>query len=65
MDIRKTILFRKSANALARVIKEVVKSLFLEVSKKHGDMSPRGMVSGHGWDGLAIVLDCFRGLIQP
>jgi len=45
--------------------REVVKSLSPEVFKKCVVVALRDVVSGHGGDGLTVVLDDLRGLFQP
>lgn len=39
-----------------------MESLPLEVSKNHGDVALRDMVSGHGGGGLVVELDNLSGL---
>ena len=48
-------------NGLSR---EVVESLSLEVIKKCVYVALRGVVSGHGRDGLMVGLDDFSGLFS-
>jgi len=45
--------------------RQVVKSPFVKVFKKHIDVALRDMISGHGGDGLMVVLDDLSGLFQP
>ena len=44
---------------------EVVESPSLEVLKERLHVALRGVVSGHGGDGLVVGLDDLRGLFQP
>mgnify|MGYP001859377340 CR=1 FL=1 len=46
-----------------RLPREVVQSPSLEVFKSRGDVALRGVVSGHGGDGLGFGLD-LRGLFK-
>lgn len=41
--------------------REVVESLPLEVSKNHGDVALRAVVTGHGEGGLVVELDDLSG----
>lgn len=50
--------------ALEQLPRKVMGSLSLEVFKKCRDVTPRGMVSGHGGNGL-IVGDGLSDLLQP
>ena len=45
-----------------RLPREAMESPSLEVLKKHIDVAVRGMVSGHGGDGLAVGLDALSDL---
>ena len=44
--------------------REVVKSLSLEVFKRHIDVALRSIVNGYGGNGLMVGLDDPRGLFQ-
>jgi len=50
--------------ALEQLPRKVMVSPSLEVFKKCRDVTPRGMVSGHGGNGL-IVGDGLSDLLQP
>ena len=45
--------------------REVAESLFLEMFKKCMDVALREVVSGHGGDGLMVVLNDLKALFQP
>jgi len=47
-----------------RLPREVVESLSLEVLRSDVDVALRDVVSGHGGDGLMVVLDDPSGLFQ-
>ena len=63
------VIFHFSAMFLVRywhrLPREVVESPPLEVFKKHGDVSLKGMVSGHGGDWSMAELSGLSGLFQP
>ena len=58
-------LLRKSSEAVAQLLREVVQSPSLEVFRNRVDVALRDVVSGHGGGGLMIGLDDLRGLFQP
>ena len=58
-------LLRKSSEAVAQLLREVVQSPSLEVFRNRVDVALRDVVGGHGGGGLMIGLDDLRGLFQP
>ena len=60
-------LLPKSGDAVAQAAQGAVESLFLEVLKKHEDVTPGDMFSGHGGGGLGwglMILEVFATLID-
>lgn len=49
---------------LHRLPREVVESVSVEAHKNRVDVAERGMVIGHGVDGLVVGLDDLSGLFQ-
>ena len=64
MDVRKKCLAVGMMRHWHRLPREVVESPFLEVFNNCGDVALRDVVSGHGGDGLMVVLDDLSGLFQ-
>ena len=58
-------LLRKSSEAVAQLLREVVQSPSLEVFRNRVDVALRDVVSGHGGGGLMVGLGDLRGLFQP
>ena len=65
MDIGKKVFSERVVVHWNRLLREMVESLSLGVSNKHGDVALKDTVSGHGGDGLMVGLGDFRGLFQP
>ena len=55
--IRKNFFLERVARLWTRPPREAVESPSLEVFKKRVVVALRGMISGHGWDGLMVGLD--------
>ena len=58
-------LLRKSSEAVAQLLREVVQSPSLEVFRNRVDVALRDVVSGHGGGGLMVGLGDLSGLFQP
>ena len=56
LDFRRNYLSERAVRQWHRPPREVVGSPSLQVFKKHGDVSVRETVSGHGGDGLMVGL---------
>jgi len=65
LDIRKHFFAETVVMHWYRLPREMVQSLSLEKFQKCGDVSLKGMVSGHGGDWSMAELSGLSGLFQP
>ena len=65
MDIRKNFFSERVVRYCHRLPMEVEESSYLEMFRKHRDVTLKNMVNGHGRDELMFALDELSGLFQP
>jgi len=65
LNIKKTFFSKRVVRYWHRLPRVVLESPSLEMFKKHGDVTVRYMISGHGGDGLMAGLNDVSGLFQP